>query len=161
MNKQSKTILGIVLLLGIALMIPMVKAVETPSVHFSNVAYERNNGWILGGKVDFNNAPAEQLRVKIFCDGKETANDLTDLNGNFHIASRCASGQDSYAQVEYNKGVVQCAHLDVPYTGRSHKITNPDPTEGQENPAEIPEFGVIAGAVALVGALGIFAFRRK
>jgi LPXTG-motif cell wall-anchored protein len=26
---------------------------------------------------------------------------------------------------------------------------------------EVPEFGVIAGAIALVGALGIFLYRRK
>ena len=26
---------------------------------------------------------------------------------------------------------------------------------------EVPEFGVVAGAVALVGALGIFLYRRK
>lgn len=30
-----------------------------------------------------------------------------------------------------------------------------------EDPQEVPEFGVIAGAIALIGALGIFAYTRR
>jgi len=163
MNKQLKTILGVVLMLAVTLMIPAgVKAVTTQGIEFSQVTNNRVSGTsTYGGALHFNNMPFEQEHVKLFCNNVVQADVLTDVNGKFTMnTDNCFTGQDSYLEVEHNGIKFDSNHIKVP-TGR-HRFFSPAPTtDVTQDPAEVPEFGVIAGAVALVGALGIFVFRRK
>lgn len=163
MDKLSKTLFGIVLLLGIALMMPGVKALEqTPYVTFSDVTSGRTSqGFTLSGVLNFNGAPIEELNVILFCNDIEKAKvAVNTLDGSFSLVSKeCYTNQDAYAQVMYKGEVVQSEHFKVPRGRSTHSSVTASLTQG---PAGVPEFSLLTlGTAVVVVTLGLVFLRKN
>jgi len=172
MNKLSKTILSIVLILGIALMVPIgVKALtDTPSVAFSDMTSARTSkGFTLSGVLNFNGVPIEELNVVLFCNNIEkTKATINVVDGSFSLLStECYSNQDAYAEVMYKGQIVQSEHFKVPHGKSSHYVMG-DTTSGatsitaSTNPAGVPEFSLLTmGTAVVLVTLGLVFLRKN
>jgi hypothetical protein len=116
------------------------------------------DSYVMGKVTDGSNNPVAGVALDINCDG-ELASTTTDAYGLYVVgldSPDCDPGDMAYVTAtDYdvtNSGEVcngpesnlQCDGIDLALVNLT-----------------IPEFGMIAGAVALVGALGIFMYRRK
>jgi hypothetical protein len=112
---------------------------------------------VTGTVTDGSSVPVSGATVSITCMS-ESATTSTDVSGNY-IAQlnnpSCIAGSIAYVtatkdgQTGHNSGAV-CA---IGEEGCDINVAFVD--------VQIPEFGLIAASVAVVGALGIFIYRRK
>jgi len=114
--------------------------------------------FVTGKVTDSGNNPVIGTPVNVTCVN-EKGNDVTDSSGTYMILLNdpsCAPGSTAYATATAygvsNHGLVcNGPGSNIKCDGIDLALVN----------IQVPEFGVIAGAVALVGALGIFIYRRK
>jgi hypothetical protein len=135
-----------VLLLGVGLVSATVNPCDPDNpAYVTGTVYDQADNTVAGAS------------VTVDCS-TQTGETVTDLNGNYMIcfdADVCTYNTPLYAE----------ASKDGVGSGENNDETMCDEEEcfvpiGIVD-ITIPEFGVIAGAFALVGALGIFMFRRK
>jgi hypothetical protein len=115
--------------------------------------------YVTGQVTDNSNNPVSNVTLSIICNSEITTA-ITDGSGDYLVGLNdptCGPGATAY---------VTATAYDVTNSGKVCNGPNKDDPQCEGiNLAlvnlQIPEFGVIAGAVALIGALGIFAFRRK
>lgn len=116
-----------------------------------------NPSAVTGTVYDQSHATVPEAHVTVQCNGEEATAD-TNSEGDYYVcfnAAECTYGDALYAEATkadvgsgYNDTETMCAENVCFIPIGLVDIT-------------IPEFGLIAGAVALVGALGIFLYRRK
>lgn len=122
-------------------------------------AVSLGTSWVTGTVTDGSSNPVFNATVSITCVNESTT-EFTDTLGNY-IASlndpTCIPGSTAFVTATkngvgtgHNSGVVCTAGVNGDCDINVAFVD-----------VQIPEFGVIAGAVALVGALGIFIYRRK
>jgi hypothetical protein len=116
------------------------------------------DSYVMGQVTDSSNNPVANVELDVVCD-EEAETTFTDANGLYVVGMSnptCEPGEIAYVTaVDYgvtNSGEVcngpesnlRCDGIDLALVNLT-----------------IPEFGVIAGGIALIGALGIFMYRRK
>jgi hypothetical protein len=144
-----KKILFAIMALFVLALVGTVSATVAPTLTvISGTVYEADNTTIVA------NAAVTVTCTHASVDYVRTA--TSAVSGSYGVVfpvSQCAVGDS--VLVEAVKGSADGSNTGtVDHTGRCLVNT------GIIN-VSIPEFGVIAGAIALIGALGIFVYRRK
>jgi len=111
---------------------------------------------VISGQVTDENGAVDGAIVNVNCNGNDAEPVITGIDGMYYVSlSKAVCSVDDSVLVEASKDGAEGSNDGiVSYNGRckiNTSIVN----------VQIPEFGVLAGAAALVGALGIFLYRRK
>jgi len=115
--------------------------------------------YVTGTVTDGSNAPVANAAVSVTCMS-ESANTTTDLGGNYLLLVNnptCVSGSTAYVTATKdgvgagsNSGVVCTAGVEGDCDINVAFVD-----------VQIPEFGVIGGALVLLAGIGIIAYKRK
>jgi hypothetical protein len=138
-----------------AMMAMLLLSVGMVSAVYQDPCNPLNPAIVTGTVYDQSNAVVPNANVMVTCD-TQTGYATTDANGAYYMcfdADVCGYNDELYAEAstETASGSNTGEMCDEKECFMPIGIVN----------ITIPEFGVIAGGIALIGALGIFMYRRK